>query len=278
LDQADDEALTRRSRWDPRDLIGRGNPKVTGVLPVALEDATKVVKGFLYSGKEYVCLMQLHADVPELTLRQVLGEFEGEIYQKPPMRSSVKREPRKRSIYKLEVNEINGRTVLFTCSCQAGTYMRKLCSDVGEVLGCGAHMRELRRTRAGPLKEGEGMVTMHELSVAQSELEAGNEAPMRAIIKPMEIALGALPKVVIRDSAVDAVCHGAELAIPGIVKLDSVVEKGKPVAVFSLKGEAVAIGRAQMNSRDVLDLEKGVAVKTERVLMERSTYPAMWKH
>jgi H/ACA ribonucleoprotein complex subunit 4 len=237
-----------------------------------------VIKGFLYSGKEYVCIMQVHADIAEQTLRQVLTEFEGEIWQKPPMRSSVKREPRKRSIYHLTVSEINGRTVLFTCSCQAGTYMRKLCSDVGEVLGCGAHMRELRRTRAGPLREEEGMVTLHELSVAQSELEAGNEAHMRTIIKPMEIALGALPQVVIRDSAVDAVCHGAELAVPGIVKLDSAIEKGKPVAVFSLKGEAVAIGRAEMTTRDVLDLEKGVAVRTERVLMDRGTYPAMWKH
>jgi H/ACA ribonucleoprotein complex subunit 4 len=222
--------------------------------------------------------MQVHADAPEQTLRQVLGEFEGEIYQKPPMRSSVKREPRKRTIYRLEVNEIDGRTVLFTCSCQAGTYMRKLCSDAGEVLGCGAHMRELRRTRAGPLTEASGIVTLHELSVAQAGLEAGNDAPLRAMIKPMEIALGALPQIVIRDSAVDAVCHGADLAIPGIVRLDSMIEKSKPVVLFTLKGEAVALGRALMTSREVLDLEKGVAAKTVRVFMDRGTYPAMWKH
>lgn len=222
--------------------------------------------------------MQVHADVPEQTLRQVLGEFEGEIYQKPPMRSSVKREPRKRTIYRLNVHEIDGRTVLFTCSCQAGTYMRKLCSDVGEVLGCGAHMRELRRTRAGPLTEDSGMVNLHELSAAQSELEAGNEAPMRAIIKPMEIALNSIPHIVIRDSAVDAVCHGADLAIPGIVKLDSAIERNKPVALFTLKGEAVVIARAFMTSREMLDQEKGVATKTERVLIDRGTYPAMWKH
>ena len=221
--------------------------------------------------------MQVHADVPEQTVRQVLSEFEGEIYQKPPMRSSVKRETRKRTIYRLDVHEIDGRTVLFTCSCQGGTYIRKLCSDIGEVLGCGAHMRELRRTRAGPLTENTGIVTLHELSVAQTELEAGNEAPMRAMIKPMEIALGALPQIVIRDSAVDAVCHGADLAIPGIVKLDSMIEKTKPVALFSLKGEAVALGRALMTSREILDQEKGVAVKTERVLMERGTYPSLWK-
>jgi H/ACA ribonucleoprotein complex subunit 4 len=193
------------------------------------------------------------------------------------MRSSVKRETRKRTIYRLEVHEIDGRTVLFTCSCQGGTYIRKLCSDIGEVLGCGAHMRELRRTRAGPLTENTGIVTLHELSAAQTELEAGNEAPMRAMIKPMEIALGTLPQIVIRDSAVDAVCHGADLAIPGIVKLDSMIEKTKPVALFSLKGEAVALGRALMTSREILDQEKGVAAKTERVFMERGTYPPMWK-
>ncbi len=247
-------------------------------MPVALEDATKVVQAFLYSGKEYVCAMQVHADVPESRLREVLGEFAGEIYQKPPLRSSVKRETRKRFIYHLNVDEIDGRTVLFTCSCQAGTYIRKLCSDVGEVLGCGAHMRELRRTRAGPLREDDGIVTLHELSVAQSDFEAGNESHLRQVIRPMEIALTPLPHIVIRDSAVDAICHGAELALPGIVKLDSAIERNKQVTLFTLKGEAVALGRALMASREMLDQEKGVAVKTERVIMERGTYPALWKH
>ena len=222
--------------------------------------------------------MQLHADVPEQTVRQVLNEFVGEIYQKPPLRSSVKREPRKRFIYRLDVHEIDGRTVLFTCSCQAGTYIRKLCSDIGEVLGCGAHMRELRRTRAGPFTEEDGLVNLHELSAAQSDLEAGNGDPLRAIIKPMEIALGSIPRIEIRDSAVDAICHGADLAVPGIVKLDSMIEKNKSLALFTLKGEAVALGRALMTSREILDQERGVAAKTERVLMDRGTYPAMWKH
>jgi H/ACA ribonucleoprotein complex subunit 4 len=222
--------------------------------------------------------MQLHADIPEEKARQVLNEFVGEIYQKPPMRSSVKREPRKRSIYRLDIHEINGRTVLFTCSCQAGTYIRKLCSDVGEVLSCGAHMRELRRIRAGPFTEENGLVTLHELSAAESELEAGNSQPLIAIIKPMEVALGSMPHIVIRDSAVDAICHGADLAIPGIVKLDSMIEKSKPLALFSLKGEGVALGRALMTTREMLDQERGVAAKTERVLMDRGTYPAMWKH
>ncbi len=222
--------------------------------------------------------MQLHEDVAENTLRQVLNEFVGEIYQKPPLRASVKREPRKRSIYRIVLHETDGRVVVFTCSCQAGTYVRKLCFDVGELLGCGAHMRELRRTRAGPFTEDNGLVTLHELSAAQSEFEAGNESPLRAIIKPMEVALSSLPQIVIRDSAVDAVCHGADLAVPGIVKLDSAIERNKPVSVFTLKGEAVALGRALMSSREMLDQEKGIAAKTERVLMERGTYPALWRH
>lgn len=221
--------------------------------------------------------MQVHADVPEQRLREVLNEFTGEIYQKPPLRSSVKREPRKRTIYRLDVNEINGRQVLFTCACQAGTYMRKICSDIGEVLGCGAHMRELRRTRAGPFKEENGLVTLHELSAAQSDFESGNETPLRSLIQPMEVAVSTIPQIIIRDSAVDAICHGAELALPGIVKLDSAIDRNKPVALFTLKGEAVALGRALMATREMLDQEKGVAVKTERVLMERGTYPSLWK-
>jgi H/ACA ribonucleoprotein complex subunit 4 len=222
--------------------------------------------------------MQVHADVPEQRLREVLNEFTGEIYQKPPLRSSVKREPRKRTIYRLDVNEINGRQVLFTCACQAGTYMRKICSDIGEVLGCGAHMRELRRTRAGPFKEENGLVTLHQLSAAQSDFESGNETPLRSLIQPMEVAVSTIPQIIIRDSAVDAICHGAELALPGIVKLDSAIDRNKPVALLTLKGEAVALGRALMATREMLDQEKGVAVKTERVLMERGTYPSLWKH
>jgi H/ACA ribonucleoprotein complex subunit 4 len=241
---------------------------------VALEDATKVVQGFLYSGKEYVCIMQVHADVGNKTLIDVMNQFTGEIYQKPPLRASVKRAPRKRFIYRLEIND---RIVLFTCSCQAGTYIRKLCSDIGEVLGCGAHMRELRRTRAGPFTEQYGLTTLHDLSAAQEEFERGNDSRLRAMIKPMEVALQSLPQIVLRDSAVDSICHGATLAVPGISKLTRSTERNKPVALFTLKGEAVAIGRTLMSADDIMEQDKGLAVKAERVLMERGTYPALWK-
>jgi H/ACA ribonucleoprotein complex subunit 4 len=222
--------------------------------------------------------MQVHADIPESTIRDLLNEFVGEMWQKPPLRASVKREPRKRFIYQLDVFEIDGRKVLFKCSCQAGTYMRKLCSDIGEVLGCGAHMQELRRTRAGPFTEDTSLVTLHQLSAAQTDFESGDERALMKIIQPMEVALTSLPKVVIRDSAVDSVCHGADLALPGLLQLDSAIERNRLVSIFTLKGEAVGLGRALLTSREMLDQERGEAVKIERVIMERGTYPAMWKH
>jgi H/ACA ribonucleoprotein complex subunit 4 len=221
--------------------------------------------------------MQVHADVGNKILVDVMNQFTGEIYQKPPLRASVKRAPRKRHIYKLEIHEINGRLVLFTCACQAGTYIRKLCSDIGEVLGCGAHMRELRRSRAGPFTEQFGLTTMHDLSAAQEKFENGNSERLQSIIKPMEIALQSIPHIILRDSAVDSICHGALLAVPGISKLELSIEKNKPVALFTLKREAVAIGRALISSNDMLEQDKGLAVKPERVLMERGTYPALWK-
>jgi H/ACA ribonucleoprotein complex subunit 4 len=94
----------------------------------------------------------------------------------------------------------------------------------------------------------------------------------------MELALNQLPKIILRDSAVDAVCHGAELALPGVVRLDSAIDRNGLVALFTMKGEAIALGRSQLTSREILDQEKGIAAKVERVIMERGTYPAMWKH
>src|SRR3989475_13157208 len=128
---------------------------VTGVLPLALEDATKTIQAFLLTGKEYVCLMALRGEVEEKKIQAVIEEFVGEILQRPPVRATVRRDVRKRRIYYIRDVEIGGRDVLFRVGCQAGTYIRKLVYDVGEGLGVGAHMRVVRRTRAGSLAEEE---------------------------------------------------------------------------------------------------------------------------
>ena len=248
------------------------------MLPVAFEDATKAIQAFLLSGKQYVCLMQLHEDVAENRIREILGEFTGEIFQKPPLRASVKRVVRRRTIYELDVLEVEDRTVLFKITCQAGTYVRKICSDVGEALGCGAHMKELRRTRAGPFSEDKNLTSMYNLLNAQIHLkEQNDEAELRNIIRPVEEAFQYIPKIYIRDSAVDAICHGADLAIPGVVKLDKNIEQNTPLVLMSMKGEAVALAKAFESTEQILEQEHGLTAKTVRVIMPPETYPRLWK-
>jgi H/ACA ribonucleoprotein complex subunit 4 len=248
------------------------------VLPIAFEDATKAIQAFLLSGKEYVCLMQLHQDIEENTVRSVFEEFAGEILQRPPLRASVKRIVRKRTIYAMEVLEVDGRSVLFKVACQAGTYVRKICNDIGEALGCGAHMKELRRTRAGPFNEDKNLFSMYDLLNAQNDWkEAKDEAKLRTAIRPVEEAFEFIPKIYMRDSAVDAICHGADLAIPGIVKLDKAIENRTPVALMSAKGEAVALARALLSTGHILEQDHGMAAKTIRVIMPPGTYPSLWK-
>ncbi len=257
---------------------GRGNPKVTGVLPVALENATKVIGNVVHTTKEYVMVVQLHSSVSEEKLRNVLREFIGKIYQRPPLRSSVKRTIRTRTIYYIELIEYNGKYALMRVGCEAGTYMRKLAHDIGILLGVGAHMRELRRTRTGPFKEDFSLVKMQEVSEALYLWKNNNdERLLRRIILPVEVATAHLPKIVIRDTAVDAIAHGADLAVPGIVRLTKNVKKDSVVAIYTLKGELVALGKALYNAEEIANMNKGIVVKTKRVYMKPGVYPATWK-
>jgi H/ACA ribonucleoprotein complex subunit 4 len=251
---------------------------VTGVLPVTLEESRKIVQALLYSGKEYVCVMKLHGETTENRVNEVLREFEDTIYQRPPLRASVKRQLRTRKIYYIEFFEMDGRNVLFKVGCEGGTYIRKLCYDVGEVLGCGAHMQELRRTRSGSFVENGNIVTLHDVAYWFMEWQRQkDEKILRNFIQPMEEALALVSKIYIRDSAVDAICHGANLTAPGVLSLETEINNGSMVAVFSLKGEAVALARAVASSEEIFNMEHGVIAKTERVLMPRGTYPKRWK-
>ncbi|MBS7645152.1 MAG: RNA-guided pseudouridylation complex pseudouridine synthase subunit Cbf5 [Candidatus Bathyarchaeia archaeon] len=257
---------------------GTLDPKVTGVLPVALEDATKAVKAFLLSGKEYVCLMQLHSEASMEALAKIMGEFTGEIYQLPPVKSSVKRALRRRAIYYIRLLDVEDRLVLFRVACQAGTYIRKLCYDMGEALGVGAHMRELRRIRSGPFHVDDGLSLMEDVANAQHEYEEyGDEEALRRIIRPVEEAFKHIPKIYVRDTAVDALCHGALLAVPGVVKFDSKIRRSSDVAIFTLKGEVVGMGRALMSAKEMLEARRGVAAEIHRVIMPPNTYPRSWR-
>jgi len=256
---------------------GTLDPKVTGVLPVGIDHATRVIQMLLGADKEYICLMRLHEDIPEKKIRDILQEFQGKIFQTPPLKSAVKRELRVRKIYYVDILEIDGQDVLFKIGCEGGTYIRKYCHDVGEALGTGAHMAELRRTRSGPFNE-DNLITLHDLTDAYHVWkEEGDESLLRNCILPMETAVEHLPKVVIRNSAVDAVCHGADLAACGIVSLEGKIKREDVVAVMTLKGELVAAGESLKTAEEILKANKGIMIDINKVFMEPGTYPRMWK-
>jgi len=260
--------------------VGHGgtlDPKVTGILPLGIEKATRVLQLLLEADKEYVCIMKLHKPVEESKLEKVFKEFQGKIFQTPPMKAAVKRQLRVRKIYYVKILEVDGRDVLFRIGCEAGTYIRKYCHDIGEALGTGAHMLELRRTKVGPFLEDETLITLHDLTDAYHFwVEDGDESFLRKCIQPMEFAVSHLPKIIIRDSAVDAICHGADLAANGIIGLDDNIKKGNTVVLMTLKNELVAAGESMCSSFQILDAEKGIVVDTQKVFMERGTYPKLW--
>ncbi|MCC7574472.1 RNA-guided pseudouridylation complex pseudouridine synthase subunit Cbf5 [Candidatus Woesearchaeota archaeon] len=252
---------------------GTLDPGVTGVLPVALSGATRITHCLLTAGKEYVCLMHLHKVISEEILRDVLkNHFLGSITQLPPVKSAVKRQLRKRNIYYLEILQIKGSDVLFRVGCEAGTYIRKLVHDIGLKLGCGAHMAELVRTKAGPFSEDE-MVSLQDLADAFHFYNEGDDSLLKKMIKPVERGVDHLKKIFIHDGAVDSLCNGAFLKVPGISKLDSDIVKGDVVAVLTLKNELVLVGEALLNSNNMIKLAKGLAVKTDQVFMKPGVYP-----
>jgi len=252
---------------------GTLDPHVHGVLPVALGRATRIVQMLLTSGKEYVGIMHLHKDVGQEKLKEAIKRnFTGKIKQIPPLKSSVKRVKREREIYYFDILEKQGQDVLFIVGCQAGTYIRKLIHDLGQKLKIGAHMLELRRTKAGPFNE-ETLFTLQDLTDAYYFYKKeSNDKFLRKIIQPIENAIAHLPKIWVFDTTVDTLCHGADLNIPGISKLNDSIFENDAVAIMTLKDELIALGTAALNSEEIIKKEKGMAIKTEKVFMKAETY------
>jgi tRNA pseudouridine55 synthase len=256
---------------------GTLDPRVTGVLPVALADATRAVEAVLAGDKEYVGVFQLHQDVDGRRIRSMMARFTGEVFQFPPVRSAVKREQRTRTVYEFEPLEVDGRDVLFRVRCESGTYIRTLAADIGDALGVGANLVDLRRTRTASFREEDA----HPLNAFRDAIEETKEDPdqggLREVLRPMEDLLHHLSRIIVKDTAVDAICHGANLAVPGVAKLSPHIRRGDLVGVFTGKGEAVALSKALMTTDEIVVAKSGAAADTGRVLMEPGTYPKLWK-
>ncbi|MDR2874166.1 MAG: RNA-guided pseudouridylation complex pseudouridine synthase subunit Cbf5 [Methanobrevibacter sp.] len=256
---------------------GTLDPKVTGILPIGLNSATRVMQLLSYASKGYVAIMTLHDDVDEEKIYNIFNEFQGKIYQTPPLKSAVKRELRVRTVYTSKILEISKRNVLFKIDCEAGTYVRTYIHDIGEALGVGAHMAELRRTRAGSFDEYKNMITLQELTDAFYYWhEEGNELYLRNCIMPMERATEDLPKVIIKDSAVEAICNGANLALGGINEISAEIKKNQRVIIETIKGELVASAKSLFDFEEILISNPKIVFDTEKVFMKIGIYPKMW--
>lgn len=254
---------------------GTLDPRVTGVLPVGVGTSVRAMDVLHYGTKAYVGVMRMHGNVDRRRLDAAVAEFTDEIFQTPPMRSAVKREQRTRRVHRLRVLEVSGRDVLFDVECDAGTYIRSLAVDMGDALAAGAHLQDLRRTRAGALTEKDA-VQLHDLKDAMEAHRQGDSSALARMLRPMEVLLSQVPKVEVKDSTVDAVCHGANVAMPGIVTLDEDIRKGGLVAIMTLSGEGVALGHALMDAEEVMKRSEGFAVDVSRVFMSPGTYEKGW--
>jgi len=259
---------------------GTLDPKVTGCLIVCIERATRLVKSQQGAGKEYVGILRLHNAIEgQDKLAQAIEMLTGALFQRPPLISAVKRQLRVRTIYESKLLEFDDEKHLavFWMSCEAGTYVRTLCVHLGLILGVGGHMQELRRVRSGIQSENDGLVTMHDVMDAQWVYDnTKDESYLRRVVKPLETLLTSHKRLVIKDSAVNAICYGAKLMLPGILRYESGIEVNEDVVMMTTKGEAIAVGIALMSTATIATCDHGVVAKIKRVIMERDTYPRKW--
>jgi H/ACA ribonucleoprotein complex subunit 4 len=189
--------------------LGTLDPMVTGVLPVALGRACRLSNYMMQKDKEYVGVMRIHSEISEDNLKKEVKNFIGKIIQLPPVRSRVKRAERTREIKRFEILEKEDKDVLFIADVEAGTYIRKLIHDLGEKIG-GAHMLELRRTKAGLFTEDKSH-TLYDLEKAVEELKKGDESQIRKMLIPGEIISQLLMSVDVKEEFMKKLFTGSPL-------------------------------------------------------------------
>ncbi|CAG5037102.1 unnamed protein product [Parnassius apollo] len=259
---------------------GTLDPKVTGCLIVCIDRATRLVKSQQNAGKEYVAVFSLHSAVENVQkVTQGLEKLRGALFQRPPLISAVKRQLRVRSVYDSKLLDFDQEKNIgvFWVSCEAGSYIRTMCVHLGLMLGVGGQMIELRRVRSGIQGEKEGLVTMHDILDAQWAFENHkDESYLRRVIKPLEGLLVAHKRIFIKDSAINAVCYGAKVLLPGVLRYEDGIEIDQEIVIVTTKGEAVALAVALMTTGTMASCDHGVVAKLKRVIMERDTYPRKW--
>jgi tRNA pseudouridine55 synthase len=242
---------------------GTLDPKVTGCLPMLTGTATRAAQVFDDSRKCYVAVLELHSPAPN-DFAATLAAFEGPLYQKPPRKSAVARRLRVRTVHCLQALELEERRALLEIECESGTYVRKLCHDLGLALGTGAHMGALRRTATGTFDDT-SLVTLQDLVDGLAfHREDDDPGLLRAVVRPAERALEHLPALTVAPSAAREIAEGAPVYAPGVVgsNLDG-AEAGDLVACYTPDGAAVCLGALAGDPA----ADAGVVVELERVLV-----------
>ncbi len=203
---------------------------VTGLLVVAIGEARKAIPVMMGLDKEYEGTMRIHKDVTLAEARKAARKFTGNIIQKPPKRSRVVRKPRPRKVHSFKVTKKRGKDFNFRVNCEAGTYIRKLVHDMGEGLGCGAHMTQLRRIAVGPFPVGD--------SVPLEKLRPSDVMPLELALKKLR-----LKKVLVKVSSVEKVRNGMPVLKEDIEKRDRAKE-GDMVGIY-FSDKIIALGEAR---------------------------------
>ncbi|KAM0685837.1 H/ACA ribonucleoprotein complex subunit dkc1 [Conglomerata obtusa] len=255
---------------------GTLDPKVSGCLTILLHRSTRLAKSMQSEGKEYVCTVEFHGKATFESFKKAINTLTGSLFQRPPLMCAVKRNLRLRNIESIEIVQFTEKEAIFKISCEAGTYIRTYCTHLGLLMGCGAHMKELRRTRSGHIKEDD-CFTLHDLLDAKYLLDKKNEKVIRKVVQPLESLLLHFKRIIIKDSCVNAICYGAKLTIKGVLRYDDDIEIGSEIVLVSTKGEAVAICVAVISTSEIESLDHGIVCKIKRVIMEKDLYPRAWK-
>ncbi|GFW15077.1 hypothetical protein TNCV_172241 [Trichonephila clavipes] len=259
---------------------GTLDPKVSGCLVVCIGRATRLVKSQQGAGKEYVCIFGLHKSVEDPSRVAIaLETLTGALFQRPPLISAVKRQLRIRTVYEMKLLEYDKiqNLGIFWVKCEAGTYVRTICVHLGLTLGTGGQMLELRRNRSGIQSENANLYTMHDILDAMWLYKNHkDESYLRRIVQPLEALLVSHKKIVMKDSAVNAICYGAKIMLPGVLRYDNDIELNEEVVIMTTKGEAIALAIALMTTSTICTCDHGIVAKIKRVVMERDTYPRKW--
>ncbi len=257
---------------------GTLDPGASGLLLACVGRATKIVQFLTRYDKEYEAVIKLglatdtydgegkvtaeySGDLPDANqIEKVLHSFEGRMLQTPPPYSAVKHKgkklyqyaraqekvevnPREIEIKDLQVLDIRPPCVRFKVRCSKGTYIRSLASEIGERLGCGAHLSELRRTGVGPFRL-EDALSLEELE------ETHRKGDVSTVMVPIEATLSHLPQVTVKKEFTDRIRHGAVLHKTWVKPLPGDFQSGDWISVRDHDDRVLAVGRALASSRE----------------------------